>query len=272
MKASLRLLVGSLSGLSFVAPGIPARFYAKKFVTPMRRPRPESEKKILARAGESGSFEGNAYWAWGSGPTVLLVHGWQGRGAQLAAFVEPLVAAGHRVVCWDAPAHGESPESYATVVAIGFALSRFARSQGNLHAIVAHSLGGLAASIAIQEGIQVSKLVLVASPSSMQRIFDRFTKLTRLSKRAARAFQNNVEIFAGRRVDQIDVHQLREISLLPQVLLIHSADDQDVPYAEVFGWQAIFPEAQVSEQKDLGHRRILKDPQVVREALAFLTA
>jgi len=33
---------------------------------------------------------------WGKGPTVMLVHGWSGRGAQLGELVEPLVAAGDR--------------------------------------------------------------------------------------------------------------------------------------------------------------------------------
>ena len=46
---------------------------------------------------------------WGEGArTVYLVHGWGGRGAQLAALVEPLVEAGHRVVMFDMPAHGDS--------------------------------------------------------------------------------------------------------------------------------------------------------------------
>ena len=46
---------------------------------------------------------------WGDGPTVVLVHGWGGNRAQLAAtFVEPLVAAGLRVVAYDAPSHGVS--------------------------------------------------------------------------------------------------------------------------------------------------------------------
>src|SRR5687767_6768036 len=45
---------------------------------------------------------------WGSGPVVYLVHGWGGRGSQLAPYVEPLTATGHRVVLFDAPAHGDS--------------------------------------------------------------------------------------------------------------------------------------------------------------------
>ena len=43
-------------------------------------------------------------YSWGSGPTVLLVHGWEGRGSQLSAFAPALVKAGFRVVAVDMPA------------------------------------------------------------------------------------------------------------------------------------------------------------------------
>ncbi|HEX5771250.1 MAG TPA: alpha/beta hydrolase, partial [Nocardioidaceae bacterium] len=45
---------------------------------------------------------------WGDGPVVYLVHGWGGRASQFAAFVEPLVAAGHTVVAFDGLSHGDS--------------------------------------------------------------------------------------------------------------------------------------------------------------------
>src|SRR5690349_22396214 len=50
-------------------------------------------------------------WRWGSGPAVLLMHGWGGRAEQMLPFVEPLVRAGHRVIAFDAPSHGESGPS-----------------------------------------------------------------------------------------------------------------------------------------------------------------
>jgi len=37
-----------------------------------------------------------------------MVHGWNGRGAQLGAFAPELVRVGFRVVTFDTPAHGRS--------------------------------------------------------------------------------------------------------------------------------------------------------------------
>src|SRR5699024_5251666 len=50
---------------------------------------------------------GVAYEAEGA-PTAYLVHGWGGCWHNLSAHVRPLVAAGYRVVAYDAPSHGSS--------------------------------------------------------------------------------------------------------------------------------------------------------------------
>src|SRR2546427_4662875 len=55
---------------------------------------PEHETAALAGARRTIVQVGGSpvsVWTWGHGPVVLLVHGWGGRGAQLARFVEPLV-------------------------------------------------------------------------------------------------------------------------------------------------------------------------------------
>ena len=49
---------------------------------------------------------------WGEGPVVYLMHGWGGWRGQLGAFVEPLVATGHRLVAVDAPSHGDSDPGF----------------------------------------------------------------------------------------------------------------------------------------------------------------
>ena len=77
--------------------------------------RPSSSPSARVRTLDAGAHDVRA-WIWGEGPAILLVHGWGGRGAQLAAFVPPLVAAGHTVVAFDGPAHGDSPGRRATLL------------------------------------------------------------------------------------------------------------------------------------------------------------
>src|ERR1041385_6579395 len=81
----IQLLVGSSMSAS-----IAERTAARLFTTPRRAQRPEAENLLLAKA-RAFRVDGLAAWRWGSGPPVLLVHGWGGRGAQLGAMVSPLV-------------------------------------------------------------------------------------------------------------------------------------------------------------------------------------
>src|SRR5688572_7959580 len=90
--------------LSAVAPPLAARLAERLFLSPPRPRRPAAELALLATGRARPLQVGRRHldvWLWGSGPSVLLVHGWGGRGAQLAAFVEPLVARGFSVVSFD---------------------------------------------------------------------------------------------------------------------------------------------------------------------------
>src|SRR4051812_46617824 len=46
--------------------------------------------------------------AWGTGPKILLTHGWKDRGDHHQAFVPALRAKGFQVLALDGPAHGGS--------------------------------------------------------------------------------------------------------------------------------------------------------------------
>jgi hypothetical protein len=114
--AALRAVRGGMRILSALSPEGAAAVAERMFLTARRRERPHAEREVLARADARTlpSRHGDlAAWAWGplEGPRVLLVHGWEGRGAQLGPLVEPLTAAGFRVFVFDAPGHGDSRAS-----------------------------------------------------------------------------------------------------------------------------------------------------------------
>ena len=83
--------------LSALAPALAAGVAEHLFLTPPRSHRPPAEIELLATArARPMRVSGRRIetWTWGAGPTVLLVHGWGGRGAQHGSFVGPLVARG----------------------------------------------------------------------------------------------------------------------------------------------------------------------------------
>ena len=103
-------------------------------------------------------------WSWGEGPTVLLVHGWNGRATQLGAFVEPLLARGYRVVAFDAIGHGESAGKQSSLPEFANCIRQIADELGGVYAIVAHSLGGAATTFALAYGLRAERLVYVSHP------------------------------------------------------------------------------------------------------------
>src|SRR4051812_26998235 len=94
-----------------VAPGIAARWAELIFCTPPRHEPRTADEEFLARGRRfTVRNEGQelATWEWGTGPTVLLVHGWGSRAGRFSALAAALVAAGFQVVAHDGPAHGTS--------------------------------------------------------------------------------------------------------------------------------------------------------------------
>src|SRR6185369_13228471 len=105
------ILRALLAGLAMVSSGASASFAALAFRR-TRRSRPSRGEQRRLEGGRQSWLRGEdgdlAVWHWGTGPRVLLVHGWNGHAGRLSSFVQPLVEAGFGVVAFDAPAHGIS--------------------------------------------------------------------------------------------------------------------------------------------------------------------
>src|SRR4051812_35581367 len=93
-SVEVQLLRAALRGAELVAPFAAERVGAEIFARP-RRGKRVAPPAVAGRAAERHTIASGAYsiaaWSWGEGPTVLLVHGWEGRAAQLVPFVEPLL-------------------------------------------------------------------------------------------------------------------------------------------------------------------------------------
>lgn len=141
----LPLIQAGNRALSALAPAAAAQRAERLFLTPPRPRRPAAESALLATACARPRCVGARQiemWTWGTGPTVLLVHGWGGRGTQLGSFVDPLVARGFSVVAFDAPGHGASDSGTVTIPEMVTALRAVvAAAHQPLAGLVTHSMG-----------------------------------------------------------------------------------------------------------------------------------
>ena len=277
---SQRALKVGLNVLSAVSASGAAAVAERFFVTPKRYPRPavelealQSARHLLVPANRDQSSllaEPLAAWEWGhEGPRVLLVHGWEGRGAQLAPFVEPLLAKGFRVVTFDAPGHGNSAGEVSSLVHFAQAIEAVVQAYGPFEAIITHSMGGAATAWALRNGPLAKRLVMLCPPIAVQDFTRQLTQALSLSD----SVRTNVERRLARRFG-VAPEALHVAKVAPNMrtplLLVHDQDDREVPIACGEAIAESWPGATLVRTQGLGHRRILRDPKVIAQAVRFV--
>ena len=218
---------------------------------------------------------------WGSGPVVYLVHGWGGWGMQLAAYAPPLVAAGYRVVLYDALSHGGSDAGHSgprstDLPEMADALHAVARRFGTPYAVIAHSFGAPVTAWAMRGGLEPGRLVFVAAANSFGPYIDMFGSTLgfgprtrrRLLRRFVRRVGVPIETFD---VDGIGADLLYERGTLPPLLAIHDRDDADTPFEGSVKITDGWPDGTVLATEGLGHRQPLWHPDLVAAATRFVT-
>jgi pimeloyl-ACP methyl ester carboxylesterase len=215
-----------------------------------------------------------AMWRWGSreAPAVVLAHGWGGYAAQMRAFVFPLVQAGYRVIAYDQPAHGVSEGRLTGLPDFADVLAEVAGIHGGVAAVVAHSLGGAAAALALANGkASFKKVVLVSPPSDLVGYSRRFARWYWMPEAVRKGMQAAIEERYGVRWENLEVPRVAP-RLSAQALVIHDRDDRLMPWTHGATVARHWPGAKLMSTEGLGHRRILSDERVTRAAAEFIDA
>ncbi|KQZ98474.1 hydrolase [Mesorhizobium sp. Root157] len=209
------------------------------------------------------------------GGTILVLHGWRSRTEYMRALIEGYREAGYKVVSLDLPGHGQSAGRRLTVVNAVEAVCLVADWFGPFEAVVGHSFGGAVAvnaavgSIPGLAPLATKRLVLVAAPSSLPKVFDGFSQMLNVGPRSQTVMAGRVERISGRPLsDFLGDRQLAGSSL--PTLVIHAPDDREVSAEQARLYAAAGEHVELYWAKGLGHRRILSDPAVVERAVAFV--
>ncbi len=142
---------------------------------------------------------------------------------------------------------------------------------GPARAIVAHSMGATAAAVALCDGLRAGRLVMLApmsSPLSYQR---EFAKVLGFGQRTFRRLVTRVERRVGAPMRHFDVPELGRAVAMPPTLIVHDRDDVSTPVTDGAAIAAAWPAARLQVTSGLGHRRLLRDPDVVTDVVDFVT-
>jgi len=251
-----------------------SRFF---FMTPRRYHPPKVEQQWMALAKQwkmeiKGINKTVCIYRWGDprARPILLVHGWSGRATQFVSMGKTLLDQGYQILAFDAPAHGCSPGRKTLMFDFIEIINTLANQFGPFHAIVGHSLGGIAALNAVGNfKVPTNYLVTIGIPDSIERIFYRFTRLLGLHDDIA---QINIDYLE--RIYNVDIHHLSGSFIASRLqipaLIVHDYDDREVPYTEALSIANSSSHCQLLLTHGLGHRRILHDKEVIRQIIKFL--
>ena len=215
-------------------------------------------------------------FAFGAGQPVVLMHGWGGHAGQLGGFVAPLLESGFQPILIEALGHGESDASrlgYRQASFLDFArgMAALENQVGRFHGVIAHSGGGVATVLALQAGLDLDRLVLIAPMARPHRYAALFSQALGLGPDVEARWQARASQRVGFQWDDLDVTRAGERIALPPALVIHDRADREVPYSEGRAIAESWPSARLITTEGLGHRRLLRDPEVIRGAVAFTT-
>ena len=252
----------------------------QRFLTPTRHTHRQAEMQLLERGEYFEVLSGGyrvAAWSFGAvdAPVVVCSHGWSGRGAQLRAFVAPLLEKGFRVVLFDHPAHGLSSGKTTSLVEFAAALAYvclYLQDRGSrIQGVVAHSLGGAATAFALKRlFLKVERVVLIAPPASLIAFSQRFARFLGLSEGIRKGVQRRIETRFGVPWAALELPQ-SVAGITTPALIIHDEDDKDVRIADGKAIAASWTDASFVITHGLGHRAILHNAGVIGDSIAFLS-
>ena len=242
-------------------------------------PRPSTRTRA-ASAPESGAREERlevdgmslATYVWGdpsAQPYVLFAHGWSSHGTRIAPWVAPLQSAGFAVVTFDQAAHGRSDGERTTLPDFARHLIAVGRHFGPAAAVVGHSLGGAAAAVALANGLQARRAVLIAPAADPLAAVEQFARTVGLARHLARRM---FALFEQRM--RFSAMELQAQHVAPRIarpaLIVHDLEDREVPWSEGERYARYWPQARLVSTRGLGHNRIVDDSGTIGAALAFL--
>lgn len=207
----------------------------------------------------------------GSGPTVLLLHGWEGASYSHSVLARRLLEEGFRVIMFDMPAHGMSPGKITNMLEISEVAEKLATKEGGLHALVGHSFGATCAGYAIGQGLQTKYFVAIAAPSTIGFIIDHFSALVGASEKTKQGLIKKISTILNGPIEQASLMRLAP-KFTAEGLIIHDRNDRIVPYKLAQALSDAWPSAELITTRGLGHSRILQSDEAIDAVLAKINS
>lgn len=260
----------------YVFPTFTKNILKKQFFSPHSY-KPANEEKHLLRYAIQ--FEIIVHqkkiqcWQWGSGPFIIFVHGWNGRGTQFFRLIKKFIQSDYGIITFDGPAHGISQgestsyfEMTDTVRALMHHLELY-----QIQGMIGHSFGAAAIINALNKENYYIPVVLIAPALRLKELLERTFSLYGIPSHVHHRIIGDYEREFG-----YDLEKDNPINLLKegnwQIMVIHDQDDQMVAYQDSKEATDKIQSLSLFLTSGLGHKRLLKDPKVIEQTFNFIAS
>jgi esterase/lipase len=203
---------------------------------------------------------------------ALVIHGFQSSSYNFERYIAALIKNDYSVIAFDAPAHGRSDGRRTNALEYANMLKEVIERYGPFNACIAHSFGGLAISLALENipHCENLKLVLIAPATETSSAIGSFTKILRLNQRVKDEVNSLIYNISGKPTQWYSIRRAAK-NIKAQVRWFHDEDDRITPYTDALNVkQDQLPNLHFTFTKGLGHRRIYRSERVRTQVINFL--
>ncbi len=202
--------------------------------------------------------------------TLMFIHGWTGRGSQIAYYVKKLNAIGYRVISFDGVAHGKTPGTQTSAFEMTDAVLALDKHYGKFDAAITHSFGGMILAYAMSLGVNIDYAVMVCPPTGFPIILKNFQRILDLPDSVMQAVIRKSFATHGQNIRDA-INTIDNVKgLTCKGLVLHDEDDIDISWHSGEEIANAWKGAEFIKTKGLGHRRIIRDEAVISSIIKFL--
>ena len=252
--ASYYLIKAVSRALHTISPRFALKQTRKLLLTPAKSKRPPKQPHAITHSHISSQIGQLALYRIGTGPKVILTHGWSGSAAQFFPLMEKIAQAGFEAVAFDHFAHGNSDEKRANLPLFikGLAAVIYELKPQNIACLVSHSMGAVAALNQAKH----FKHLLIAPAFNFYNSFEHSILSTGLTRKLFTNLMSEIE----------QEHQVRFDDLLPEphlaqtqdtVHIVHDSQDRFAQYQFSAEQAKLYPHVTLTTTEGLGHGRVI---------------
>ncbi len=207
-----------------------------------------------------------------AGKKALIIHGFESTVVNFDKYIKPLTAKGYEVLAFDAPAHGRSEGKQINAPLYKRTIQEINRRYGPVQSYMAHSFGGLAVCLALEEISHTAdyRLVLIAPATETSSAIDSFFKFLQLAPALRPEFEQLIIKKGGVGPAWYSIRRAMK-HIRAKVLWLHDEEDDTTPLSDVLKVKSEnYANIEFVITKGLGHRRIYRDNKVAKLIVDFL--